>query len=69
MYIVIEIQTNQDGTVGNFAWSFDNEAQAQQKYHTVLAYAAVSGLPCHTCMILCNDGQQVAWTCYKHPEE
>lgn len=69
MYIVIEIQTNHDGTVGNLVWSFDNEAQARQKYHLVLASAAVSNLPCHTCMILMNDGSQIALTCYKEEEE
>ena len=69
MYIVIEIQTNSDGTVGNLVWAFDNEAQAQQKYHYVLASAAVSGLPCHSCVILRNDGEQIALTCYKDEDE
>ena len=68
MYIVVEIQTNADNTVGNFVWSFATENEAQAKYHTVLASAAVSALPVHSCVILRNDGLQMAGQAYKHGE-
>lgn len=60
MYIVIEIQTNDSGAVGNFVWAFDTLGAAFSKYHAVLSAAAVSGLPVHACVILRNDGQQIA---------
>ena len=50
MYIVIELQTSAQGTVGNFVWAFASENEAFSKYHTVLAAAAVSELPCHSCV-------------------
>ena len=69
MFIVIELQTNANGTVGNFVWSYADENQAFSKYHSVLAAAAVSELPCHSCVILRNDGTQIAGQAYKHIEE
>lgn len=68
-YIVIELQTNAQGSVGNFVWSYDNENAAFSKYHSVLSAAAISELPCHACVILRNDGAQIAGQAYKHCEE
>ena len=56
-YVVLEIQTNADGTVGTLVNTYDNWNQAEQKYHTVLAAAAVSGLPVHTAVLITNEGQ------------
>lgn len=69
MYIVIEIQTNADGTVGNLVWSYATLAEAESKYHSVLAAAAVSALPVHGATILRNDCQQFAGQAYRHGEE
>ena len=69
MYLVIEIQTNIDSTVGNFVWAFSTLAEAESKYHSVLATAAISSLPVHACVILRNDGLQIAAQSYKHGEE
>lgn len=66
MYIVIEIQTNIDGTVGNFVWAFDTLEQAEAKYHAVLSMAATSSVPVHSCVILRNDGQQMAAQAFEH---
>ena len=68
MYIVIEIQTNADGTVGNFIWAFQNELEAQSKYHSVLSAAAVSSLPVHAAVILRNDGMLINGQSYTHGE-
>lgn len=68
-YIVIELQTNASGAVGNFVWAYDNENAAFSKYHSVLAAAAVSELPCHACVILRNDGLQIAAQSYTHEAE
>ena len=66
MYIVIELQTNSDGTVGNFVWAFADEEHAFSKYHAVLASASVSALPVHSCVILRHDGVQIAGQAFKH---
>ena len=34
-YIVIELQTSADGQVANLVYSFDNRAEAEQKYHLI----------------------------------
>lgn len=68
-YIVIELQTNTDGTVGNLVYAYDDRLQAEQKYHLILASAAVSALPSHAAVILTSDGRMVASQCYRHGEE
>ena len=67
-YIVIELQTAADGTVGNFVWSFAERQLAEQKYHTVLASAAVSTVPIHAAAMLSNDGILIDRRCYEHNE-
>lgn len=68
-YLVIEIQTNTDGTVGNLVYSYDDRNQAESKYHAVLAAAAVSTLPMHTCDLIQADGILLARQCYVHEQE
>ena len=55
-YIVIEIQTSANDTVSTLVTTYDNFNVAQQNYHTILAAAAVSGLPCHSAAILTQQG-------------
>lgn len=66
MYLVIEIQTNKDGTVGNFVWAYVDLLQAEAKYHAVLSAAAVSSLPMHSVVILDNAGSRIKGECYTH---
>lgn len=72
-YVVIELQTYADETVGNIVTAFTDRGQAEQKYHTILAAAAVSDLPKHAAVILANDGHSLMYQCYRHdsvePEE
>lgn len=65
-YLVIEIQTNADGTVGNLVFAYDSRLEAESKYHTVLAAAALSALPMHACALMQNDGRLLARECYEH---
>lgn len=65
-FVVIELQTNADGTVGNIVTAFTDRGQAEQKYHTILAAAAVSSLPKHAAVILSNDGHSLMYQCYRH---
>ena len=69
MYIVVELQTNADGTVGNLVYAFDNIDEAQSRYHAILAAAAVSVLPCHAAVILRNDGMPIEYRSFKHAAE
>ena len=55
-YIVIELQTYDSGTVGIINSSYDDISQAESKYHTVLATAAVSPRPVHAAMLVTNEG-------------
>lgn len=66
MFIVIELQTNADGSVGNFVWAFATREDAFAKYHTVLSTAAVSALPVHAAVILDNSGLQIAAQAFRH---
>lgn len=55
-YIVIELQTNANGTIGNLVWAFDDINIAKSKYYAVLSAAAVSKIPQHSCVLMQNDG-------------
>lgn len=67
-YIVIELQTNADGTVGNLVYAYTDRNEAEQKYHLVLSSAAVSQLPAHAAVLLTGDGRTLASQCYRHEE-
>ena len=55
-YVIVEIQTNADGTVGSLVTPKDDYYEAENVYHTVLAAAALSKLPVHTAVLLDNQG-------------
>ena len=65
-YIVVEIQTNQDGAVGTLVNAYDDRNSAESQYHTVLAAAAISQLPCHSAILVTQEGFLLADGCYKH---
>ena len=65
-YIVIELQTNSQGAVANIVTAHDSRAQAESKYYTVLASAAISDVPKHAAVILDSDGGFIASECYDH---
>jgi len=68
-YLVIEIQTNTDGTVGNLVFAYGDRNQAESKYHAVLSAAAISELPMHTCDLIQADGVLLARQSYVHEQE
>lgn len=70
MFIVIEIQYNKDGSVGLPApASYANRADAENKYHSVLAAAAKSGLPKHSAVMLNEGGVPIKYECYTTEEQ
>lgn len=68
-YIVIEIQVNWDGTVGNLVTAHDSREQAESKYHAVLSAAAVSKIMKHSAVIMDEEGAVYGSMCYRHEME
>lgn len=66
MYIVIELQKNMAGAVSNLVTCHDTLAEAESKFYSVLAAAAVSDLPSHSAAILSEEGFPVRHQGYKH---
>ena len=67
MFLVIEIQKNQDGTIGVPPIStYENYNSAANKYHTVLASAAISNLPSHSCIIVDDTGTLIIGDTFAH---
>ena len=70
-YLVIEIRTNADGTISNTVTSFDPDKrmQAENKYHSVLAAAAISDKPIHSAALMTAEGFTLEYKCYRHESE
>ena len=66
MYIVIEIQTNADGTVGSLVYSYAERNEAEAQFHRILAAAAVSALPKHAAAMMSAEGFPLLRGCYLH---
>lgn len=67
-YVTVELQTSADGSVANLTTVWDTRAQAESAFHTILAAAAQSGLPAHSCTMLDSEGQIMNWQCYRAEE-
>ena len=68
MYIVIELQKSGD-QVGNIVSSHATLAEAEAKYHAVLAAAAVSNVEAHSAVLLNAYGVPIKTECYRHEAE
>lgn len=66
MFVVIELQKNKDGSVANIVTEHSTQAEAESKYHAVLAAAAVSKIPVHSAVIVSEEGFPLMHQCYKH---
>ena len=66
MFIVIELQTINDSQVANIVNVYTEQKVAEQKYHTILAAAAVSSLPCHAAVMLDEKGRMIKSEYYTH---
>lgn len=73
MYLVMEIQKSNKGQVAQLVTSHAERSEAEQKYHTVLAYASVSACDVHSAVMLTDEGDMVKKETYYHgqpePEE
>lgn len=66
MFIVVELQKHADGNVANIVTAHATLPEAESKYHSVLAAAAVSELSAHSAVLVSEEGFPVAHQCYKH---
>lgn len=65
-YAVIEMQKQADGSLATITTDHNSLPEAQNKYFTVLAAAAISTVPIHTAMLVGEDGFQIARDSFVH---
>lgn len=68
MFIVIELQTTGDQTA-NLVTAHQTLAEAEAKYHGVLAAAAVSSLDAHGAIMVNDRCVPIKHECYVHTAE
>ena len=66
MYVVIELQKMSDTQIANIVTAHTDRNEAEQKYHQILAAAAVSKVPVHSATMLEDTGYLVKNECYEH---
>lgn len=67
VYIIIEIQKSNSGSCSVVPpVTYTNQAQAEQAYHTALAYAAVSSVDVHSVVMLDDTGARIKGETYYH---
>ena len=66
MYIIVELQANADGTVGNIVQTRETLASAESVFHSILASAAISAVPKHSAVLLSDEGFPLRHECYRH---
>lgn len=65
MYFVLEIQIN--GETGSILpFSFDNQPDAEAKYHTILSVAATSTVLKHSAVLMAENGVTIKQESYFH---
>lgn len=68
-YIVIEIQTIQDGASSTLINAYDNQREAESRYHQILASAALSNIPIHAAVLMTEHGRTLKCEAYEHTQE
>lgn len=68
LYIVIELQRNGD-QMSNIVTAHTTLQDAQHKFHTVAASAAISNVQKHTVTLLNDDGYPVDRVTFEHGVE
>ena len=56
MFIVIELQTNSEGSVSHIVTNYADKNAAESKFHQILAAAALSNLPVHSALMVDEIG-------------
>lgn len=68
-YLVVEMQKQSNGMIAQICTSYTDRQIAEQKYHEILSYAAVSSVPIHTAVILSEEGNIIKKEVYRHEVE
>ena len=68
LYVVIELQKNGD-QMSNIVTSHDTLQDAQYKFHTVAASAAISNVEKHSVALLNDDGFPIERIAFEHPAQ
>lgn len=66
MYVVIELQKTSPTEIANLVTVHQTSEEAEHKYHTILAAAALSSLEFHAAVMLEEDGRPIKNEWYKH---
>lgn len=69
MFIVMELQVNAEGQVGNIVTTYSTLAEAQNKFYTICAFAAISEVPMHSAVILDQGGVLIDRQTFEHAVE
>ena len=69
MFIVIEIQILDNGNPNILHFEYTDEYKAYEKYHYILAEAAVSSCLVHTAVIMKADGRILTRETFTHSQE
>lgn len=64
--IILEIQHSNDGTTATICTAYTDQSIAEQKYHQVLAAAAVSTVNVHSAVMLDDTGNRLKGETYYH---
>lgn len=64
-----EIDVPDEETVSVLTYPDLDEDDAEQKYHTILAYAAKSDISVHSAVLIDADGNYRKSEGYKHPQK
>ena len=67
MFLVMEIQKG--STVSNLVYSYETRNEAENKYHTILASAALSAVSRHSAVLLTDEGEHIKSECFVHVTE
>ncbi len=68
MYVILEIQTYADGTIGTLVYTASDYNHAQSTYHEKLAAAAISNIPVHSVVLMDSRGYSFGQEFYEHGE-
>lgn len=67
MYIVVEIQIFDNRAPNVLHFEYEDRNRAYEKYHYILAEAAVSEVLIHTAVIMQADGRTITRETFEHP--
>lgn len=65
-YIITEYQCYENGTVGTLNYDYDNELDANHKYHEILMYATKSEILAHGAVMFNSEGVLMKGEGFKH---